>query len=220
MNAAFPLLLVAWLATPALAEPNAPNTLHRVEARLLHQALRPIDLGSNLHIFEPRSGEWLSTNSSDPPAARVLVVYLWSAASAVALSELPTLREIARRVEAHHDGDARFLFVAEGVSAAQMKAIPTAPSSPTGQPYKSSKTENALPPLPYFLDSAGSIPEALRQGQIGAEMPLPVTLLLDEQHVVRHALVGSLVHRRSELVSAISDLLYQIRNNARGGRLK
>jgi hypothetical protein len=64
---------------------------------------------------------------------------------------------------------------------------------------------------PYYLDPTSAIGEALRQSLPGAELPLPITLLLDERRVVRQVLIGALGDRRSELISGISDLLYQLR---------
>lgn len=202
-------LLVSLLAAPTAAWANPPSaaSLRRDEVRLLHQALRPIDLGSNLKIWEPRAGEWLKTETSDPPAARVIVVYLWSAAAPTALSELPWIRELARRVEGHHGGDARFMFVAEGVAPGDMRPI-----AATQRPLPSNQPANA-----WFLDAEGTIPEGLRQALPGNSLPLPATLLLDDRRIVRHAIVGSLAARRGELVSAISDLLYQLRATRRQG---
>lgn len=195
------LLACSLLATAADAGPAgslSPDDQRRDEVRLLHQVLRPIDLSSNLRIFESRTGDWLRTATSDPPAARVIVLYLWNHAAPEAKSELPWLREMARRVEAYHGGDVRFLFIAENVPAADMKN------------FVASLRDRA-PTVPYFLDQEGSIGDALRQALPGSRLPLPITLLLDDQRAVRQAVVGSVATRRSELVSAISDLLYQIR---------
>jgi hypothetical protein len=196
------LILVGILGMTALASaaPTGPGAedLRRDEVRLLHQVLRPIDLASNLRIFELRTGEWLRTATSDPPAARVVVVYLWNPKAPEAASELPWLREMARRVEGYHGGDVRFLFVAESVPAPDMKAF-------------LGGLRDRAPNVPWFLDQEGSIGDTLRQAMPGAELHLPITLILDDQRAVRQAMVGSMAARRSELVSAISDLLYQIR---------
>jgi hypothetical protein len=182
------------LGDAALAQPRA-------EARLLHHVVRAIDLGSNLRIFDARTGEWLRTASSDPPAARALLVYLFSPAAPIAVSELPWLREMARRIEGHHGGEARVLFVAESASADSMKTFLA------GLPRTGSSDVGA----PLFLDQEGSLAEPLREKLPGAELPLPITLLLDDQHVVRQAFIGSLAGRRSEIVSAVSELLYELR---------
>lgn len=192
------LLACSLAASSATAAPASPEDQRRDEVRLLHQVLRPIDLASNLRIFESRTGEWLRTATSDPPAARVIVLYLWNPAAPEAKNELPWLREMARRVEAYHGGDVRFLFIAESVPAADMKNFVAG-------------LRDKAPNMPYFLDQEGSIADALRQALPGARLPLPITLLLDDQRAVRQAVVGSVASRRSELVSAISDLLYQIR---------
>jgi hypothetical protein len=225
MNSSLLLLFASLLAAPPIHQPpgqpsnNPPVAatdptpsasldcascapgMQRLETRLLHQSVRAIDLGANLRIFDPRSRDWLRTASSDPPAARVLVVYLWTTATQPTASgtagELPWLREAARRIEAYHGGDVRFLFIAEGVTATEMAAR----VNPLERP----------PNLPFFLDADGNIAESLRQAMPGAELPMPITLLLDEQYIVRQAMVGSLAFRRSELVNAISDLLRQVR---------
>jgi hypothetical protein len=203
------LLYASLLAAPPLPAPvgaasapaPAPETreeLRRDEVRLLHQVLRPIDLASNLRIFDARTGEWLRTATSDPPASHVVVLYLWNPAAPEAQAELPWLREMARRVEIYHGGDVRFLFIAESVAAPDMKAFVAG-------------LHDRAPGMPFFLDQEGSITDALRQALPGSRLPLPMTLILDDQRAVRQALVGSVASRRSEIVSAISDLLYQIR---------
>ncbi len=183
--------------TPA-APPLSPDDLRRDEVRLLHQVVRAIDLASNLRIFDVKSGEWLKTNTSDPPGSRVVVLYLWNPAAPEAAAELSWLRELGRRVEAYHGGDVRFLFIAENVTAPEMKNFVAA-------------LHDRAPTVPYFLDSESGIADTLRQALPGARLPMPITLVLDDQRGVRQAMVGSLAARRSELVSAISDLLYQIR---------
>ena len=189
---------------PAAAAPMATSTplsaddLRRDEVRLLHQVVRAIDLASNLRIFDGKSGEWLKTNTSDPPGSRVVVLYLWTPAAPEAAAELSWLRELGRRVEAYHGGDVRFLFIAEGVTAPEMKNFVAG-------------LRDRAPTVPYFLDSENGIADTLRQALPGARLPMPITLILDDQRGVRQAMVGSLAARRSELVSAISDLLYQIR---------
>lgn len=194
MTPLFALIFASLLATPTFS----PEVVRRDEVRLLHQIVRAIDLSSNLRLFDTRSGDWLRTASSDPPSARVLILYLWTTAAPTATQELPWLREMARRIEAHHTGDARFLFISEGTSAAEMKS------------FLAGFADRA-PNLPFFLDGEGAITEGLRQVLPGAELPMPITLLLDDQRIVRQAFVGSLATRRSELVSAVSDLLYEIR---------
>ena len=192
---------VAPAANPAPAPAPLPanrEEIRRDEVRLLHQVLRPIDLSSNLRIFDGRTGEWLRTATSDPPSSHVVVLYLWNPAAPEAQAELPWLREMARRVEGYHGGDVRFLFIAESVAAPDMKAFVAG-------------LHDRVPTMPFFLDQEGSIADALRQALPGARLPMPVMLLLDDQRAVRQALVGSVASRRSEVVSAISDLLYQIR---------
>lgn len=213
MNPLVALLYASLLATPVLPPPptvpvplpaptvTPPASLEeqrRQEVRLLHQVVRAIDLASNLRIFDARTGEWLKTNSSDPPSARVVVVYLWNPAAPEAQAELPWLRELGRRVETYHSGDVRFLFIAESVTAPEMKTFVAG-------------LHDRAPAVSFFLDSEGGIVDTLRQALPGARLPLPITLILDDQRGVRQAMVGSVAARRSELVSAVSDLLYQIR---------
>jgi hypothetical protein len=194
MSTIIPLLLLSLLASPAVD----PGELHRDEVRLLHLAVRPGDLAAHLRIFDPRSGDWLATETNDPPSAKLVVLYLFSPTAPATQSELGWLRKLATRVEAAHHGDVRFLFIAESATAAEMKTL-------TG-------SLSERPPVsPFFLDPQSAIGESLRQLLPGSRLPLPATLLLDERRAVRQVLIGALDARRGELVSGISDLLFQIR---------
>lgn len=194
--------LHAW-AGPA-AEPERVQQIRRDEGRLLNQAVSPMHLSSNLRVLDQRSDNWLTTLMSDPPATRVLVVHLFSTAQA---GDMGWLREAGRRIEANYSGDVRFLFISETVSGAEVKktlgpqSFEIRRAAVSGQP--------PISPFPIYLDAGAALVESLRPSLLGGELHLPITLLIDSEFVVRYAMVGSIAGRRSELASAIADLLRQ-----------
>ena len=64
-----------------------------------------------------------------------------------------------------------------------------------------------MPRGPHYLDTGEALLSFLRKDVPGGSVPLPTTLILDERHIVRHALIGPITARRSELVSAIDRLV-------------
>lgn len=193
--------LMLLFAGPVLAGPDALQLIRRDEGRLLNQALSPAHLGSNLRVLDMRTGEWLTTLMSDPPAARILVLHLWTAGAG---SDIGWLRDAGRRIEANYGGDVRFLFVTETTSGADVKNTlgPDVRRAPGANPALAT-------PWPMYLDNGAAIAESLRPAMLGGELHLPITLLIDSDFVVRYAMVGSIAARRAELASAIADLLRQ-----------
>ena len=188
----------------ARGEGDPLSLARRDEGRLLNQALSPMHLSSNLRVLDNRSDGWLTTLMSDPPATRVLVVHLFTTAQA---ADMGWLREAGRRIEANYGGDVRFLFVSESVSGTEVKRT-LGPATleirrPTiaGQP--------PITPFPIYLDANAALAESLRPALLGGELHLPMTLLVDSEFVIRYAMVGGISARRSELSSAIADLLRQ-----------
>lgn len=186
------------------AEPDRSQLIRRDEGRLLNQAVSPMHVSSNLKVLDQRSDNWLTTLMSDPPAARVLVIHLFSTAQA---ADMGWLREAGRRIEANYSGDVRFLFISETVSGAEVKktlgpqSLEIRRAAVAGQP--------PISPFPIYLDAGAALAESLRPALLGGELHLPITLLIDSEFVVRYAMVGSIAARRSELVSAIADLMRQ-----------
>lgn len=200
------LLALAGLALPAVAVADAEPTalMRRDEGRLLNQALSPMHLSSNLRVLDSRSDSWLTTLMSDPPATRILVVHLFTTAQA---SDMGWLREAGRRIEAHYGGDVRFLFVSESVSGAEVKKTLGPASLEIRRPTVAGQPP--ITPFPIYLDANAALAESLRPALLGGELHLPMTLLVDSEFVVRYAMVGGIGARRSELASAIADLLRQ-----------
>lgn len=188
----------------ARADSEPLSLMRRDEGRLLNQALSPMHLSSNLRVLDIRSDGWLTTLMSDPPVTRVLVVHLFTTAQS---ADMGWLREAGRRIEANYGGDVRFLFVSETVSGPEVKKAlgpqslesrrPTVPGQPP------------ITPFPIYLDANAALAESLRPALLGGELHLPMTLLVDSEFVIRYAMVGGITNRRSELASAISDLLRQ-----------
>jgi hypothetical protein len=190
--------------TPARADSDPLSLMRRDEGRLLNQALSPMHLSSNLKVLDNRSDGWLTTLMSDPPATRILVLHLFTTSQA---ADMGWLREAGRRIEANYGGDVRFLFVSESVSGAEVKKALGPASLEIRRPTVAGQPP--ITPFPIYLDANAALAESLRPALLGGELHLPMTLLVDSEFVVRYAMVGSITARRSELASAIADLLRQ-----------
>ncbi|HNN97189.1 MAG TPA: hypothetical protein PKI03_33200 [Pseudomonadota bacterium] len=188
----------------ARGEGDPLSLTRRDEGRLLNQALSPMHLSSNLRVLDNRSDGWLTTLMSDPPATRVLVVHLFTTAQA---ADMGWLREAGRRIEANYGGDVRFLFVSESVSGTDVKRTLGPATLEIRRPTVAGQPP--ITPFPIYLDANAALAESLRPALLGGELHLPMTLLVDSEFVIRYAMVGGISARRSELSSAIADLLRQ-----------
>ena len=174
----FPLLLVL---SASLARAETDDL--RDEQQLLH---RHISLGhvrlwdNNLHAFRPP----LPTEAM--PTAKVFVVHIWADYCTPCLKELPWLRELVPRVET---SEVRFIFLTETNAPANMDKF-------------MQKFQGELPKVDrQYQDTSEQVLKMLQFRR------LPMTLLLDENLVVRQAFVGSIVPRRHELIQGIDRLL-------------
>lgn len=183
---------------PALAaDPAAP--VRRDEARLINQVIPPELLGTGLRVWD--GGAWRPTSPAEltRTQARVLVVNLWATYCKPCLTELPILREMARKIEAEFKQDVQFVFLSETSDPVEMKSF-------------FARYEKLVPNrLPLYLDENENIASALRYVQPGGNLSLPTTLILDDQRNVRYAMIGALLERRSELLLAVEDAVRSVR---------
>lgn len=148
--------------------------VRRQEAALLH---RRVDLrGARLL----RAGQAIDVQ---PPVAHLLIVHIWAVECPPCIEELPILRRIAESLG--RMPQVKIVLVSETID------LPTL-----------NRFINAHQADMPRVEQYQSIDERLRSSlQNNAQ---PTTLLVDALGVVRQAFLGSLKHRRSEFVDAIS----------------
>ena len=99
------------------------------------------------------------------------------------------------------------LFVSESVSGTEVKRTLGPATLEIRRPTVAGQPP--ITPFPIYLDANAALAESLRPALLGGELHLPMTLLVDSEFVIRYAMVGGISARRSELSSAIADLLRQ-----------
>jgi hypothetical protein len=172
-------------ATAAAQAPSTPlsETLD-AEGRLLH---RRLDLSGVLR-WDRRQRRWLPLGKT---RERLLVVNLWSARCKPCLDEFPLLRRMSAAWL--HNPQVRFLFISD-------------PPQDTAASEVIEFWQQHAAEVPD-LDPCRSTSDKLRTGLDNRSQPL--TLLVDGEGIIRHALVGSIVDR--SVASAMERLLKILR---------
>lgn len=217
-----PLLWIVLHATPAmdpaqLVRRDLEDLKRRVrdEVHLLNQQLPlpPLD------VWDP-SGKWRSPlDNEKPPKSHLRVVHLWADYCTPCLQELPQLKAIVEKSGRSfpHD-DLQFIFVSESIETPAMKAFMDKNSRllPPGTLYGDAGfalRDDILRMLPPYLLS-GSKQD---RNTAGRGLPLPMTVVLDENDVVRLAFVGALEGRVGDLMNGVWQLNQLARNHAGAG---
>ena len=155
-------------------DPQRELAVRRQEAALLH---RKIDLrGARLL----RAGQAIDVQ---PPVAHLLIVHIWAVECPPCIEELPILRRIAESLG--RMSQVKIVLISETTDLATLNRFINA-------------HQNDMPRVEQYQ----SIDERLRSSLQNNSQP--TTLLVDALGVVRQAFLGSLKHRRSEFVDAIS----------------
>lgn len=215
-----PLLFFALHAAPAvdpaqLMRRDLEDLKRRVrdEVHLLNQQLPlpPLD------VWDP-SGKWRSSlDNEKPPRSRLRVVHLWADYCTPCLQEFPQLKAIVEKSGRTFGRDElQFIFISESIETPAMKAFMDKNSKllPPGAMYGDAGfalRDDILRMLPPYLLS-GSRQD---RGTAGRGLPLPLTVVLDENDVVRLAFVGALEGRVGDLMNGVSQLNQVAK--ARGG---
>lgn len=175
---------------PLRASPAEALRLRRAEADLLH---RRVDL-KGLRRWNG-TAEW---PAAMPQPGVLLVVHVWATTCKPCLRELPVL---LRAMDAFVDtAEVRFALVSEDDPETLATCLGARPAL---QPRSSA--------VIHYLNGGIQLRASL-QNQMQ-----PLTLLLDQDLVVRQALAGSLLERRAELVRSIEAFLRgPDREHARG----
>lgn len=181
-TAKYALLLIVLSAvcswTPARAQPE--SKLADWEGDLLNRVV-PL---TGIRQWSPATGQWRNLKLNQ---AKVYVVNLWSVHCAPCIEEFPQLRKLVAGWKSNPE--VQFLFISDPPDATTELEFTTFWQ----------RSLAALPPV----DPARSDSDALRAAL--ATERQPVTLLLDENRVVRQAFVGSIGSRR--IGAAIERLL-------------
>lgn len=180
MRTASLLLCALLLTATARATPSEQALSQREqESALLH---RRLDL-SDLKRWDRRTGRWTPLDLSGP---RLLVVNLWSVACAPCLAEFPVLRRMAQQW--HTSPHVRFAFISESEDPDKAAA--------------------------YWRKAGAQVPDEdplqVTNQRLRAALDCdtqPLTLILDDKHVVRQAFIGSILERRIEMAAAMERLL-------------
>ena len=163
---------------PAAAEdPRRELSLRQQEAALLH---RRVDLRG---VRLLRAGQAIDVQ---PPVSSLLIVHIWAVECRPCIDELPILRRITESL--NRMPQLKMVLVSETVELQKLNS------------FLSQQAAN-IPRVEQYQ----CVDERLRASlQNNAQ---PTTLFLDERRVVRQAFLGSLKHRRSEFVDAISRMV-------------
>lgn len=200
MNWFIPVVL---LSIATAITPDA--VIRRDEARLINQIVRNTDIADNLRVWDPTKNTWRNSQPSEQQrlSAKVLVINLWAHYCKPCAVEFPVLRTMAQRIESSSGDNVKFLFISETSNPEEMGNFIT-------------ENRNRLPSDVLYLDYNENIAERLRLSLPSGSLTLPTTLILDEKRIVRYAMFGAVLNRRSELATAIADVLRSI--NGGGGK--
>lgn len=171
------VLLALCLVALLRAPARAELAPDHLESELLH---RRLDLTATRR-WQRDGGRWVQGG----PKARLLVVNLWAVECQPCVEEFPLLQKLAKAWR--KSAEVRFVFVSETLDEKKMQAFWRFNQDrlPDEDPYQSTDTR---------------LRDALETGV------QPLTLIVDEAGVVRHAFVGSIAKRGAELGAALERL--------------
>lgn len=157
-------------------------------ANLLHIRMS-LDRLSRLHVWDDQEVAWRSPRPAEritagPP---VQVLHLWADWCVPCREEFPLVQQLARRIAERHGNKARLVCIAE------------IPSNPEMERFLGAQ-RGRMPPGPYFQDTGELIANELRPSLPLGRWTLPLTLTIDHQRVIRHAIVGALASHTAELL--------------------
>lgn len=171
-----------------------------------------------LDSWDAQQREWSASAEGSKAPPRVRIVHLWSTVCKPCEAEFPILKQMDQQLRTDYRGDVQFVYVADAVSSrASMSDFMNRNhmSMPLGVLYRD--RENQISTELGWALPAGPV-EELATAPSERQLGLPLTLLVDEDNVIRRAFLGSLIKRRGEFVNALAQLYEAVRQ--RGQRNK
>lgn len=168
--------------------------VHRSEPFLLHRSIETAQIRA-FRIWDSRLADWRNQEPGEMPARRasVMVLHLWADWCLPCREELPAMRQLTDDLEQRHGDRVQVVLLSETSAPEAMRAF-------------LEKQRDRMPRGPLYFDTGESVATALR-AELPTSLSYPVTLILDSQRIVRHAIVGSIAGRRAELLTAIAHLV-------------
>lgn len=167
---------------------------HRSEPFLLNRRIEPALL-AGLRIWDAHLATWRIAQPAEVVGARpqVIVLHLWADWCAPCRAEFPVVRELMSAIARAHGDRVQFVLLSETSSPEAMRSF-------------LDKQRASVPAGPHYLDYGEGVAALLRR-DLPAPLSYPMTLVLDGERVVRHAVVGPVTDRRAALLATISLLL-------------
>lgn len=231
--ALFTILLV--VAPISAAEPAAPNAVNwkteydrlrqrnMDEAAFNHQRL----VTPMLSVWDGGKSDWRSPLPGEIQSisqAKLRILHLWAPWCPPCVKEFPLLRDISRNMMTSYaktPGMISFSFISVETddSGAMVKFLAANKDSmPIGLQFGDYDKGLRRALVQFLPQEARSGPPSDREKQIGRQLPLPVTLVLDEENIVRMAFVGSLEGRQAEFVNGVDRLRKLVRDGQSGSK--
>lgn len=213
-----PLVFVALTAAPASVDP-----IGKLQHELADMRQHELDESSllNLQVKLPALNTWDSTQNAWQSAevhenlggsgnpAKLRIVHFWAPWCEPCKREFTTLKQIDQNMRTSYKKDVDFIYISVDTSdpdGMQKYMIDFDARMPVGLKYGDGTHE-----LTALLEQA--MPQTVQRGQLhdpaqrGRRLPLPMTLVLDRDDMVRQVFVGSIDGRRGEFANGAAKLL-------------
>jgi thiol-disulfide isomerase/thioredoxin len=182
------LILLLFCASSARAEGGD-------EGYLLHTPVPP-SLFSRLRIWDTTARQWRAPRPEETPGqtAPILVVHLWADYCAACKKEFPLVRDFAERLTKAHPGQVEVIYISETFSSLEMDRFMVA-------------EKERMPRAPQYHDTGEVFAQLIQENRPSGQLTLPVTLVLDEQRIVRQSVIGPIAAHRLMLAAGITKLV-------------
>lgn len=206
-----PLLWISFTATPQVDIATLQSQVEdlrqrsRDESYLLNQTVTLPPLS----FWDSVQKGWRTPEGKldQPPISKVRILHIWAHHCGPCKEEFPILRDMDKQLRKDYHGEVLFTYVAVDIRDSEAMKKFWSENSPQ------------MPVGPMFGDHNDALSRSLAEflpqkpqkgpGEAGAMarlLPLPLTLVLDDEGVVRQALVGSIASRRAELVNGVAQV--------------
>jgi len=206
-----PLLWISFTAAP---QTDVASLQAQIEE--LRQRSRDESYLLNQSITLPALSFWDSVQKGwrtpegkldQPLPSKVRILHIWAHHCLPCKEEFPILREMDRQLRKDYRGEVLFTYVAVDIRDSEaMKQFWTANNAqmPIGTMFgdhNDALSRNLAELLPQKPQKGPG-----DTGAMARLLPLPMTLVLDDEGVIRQALVGSIASRRAELVNGVAQI--------------